>query len=69
MALILVGFALIALIDLIPLIRHRSGHGIATFLLIYAAALILAVLESKKVGVPSIMILLGEMLEKLGLRY
>ena len=69
MALILAGFALIALIDLIPLIRRRSGYGIAVFLLIYAAALILAVLNSKKVKVPSIMILLGELLEKLGLRY
>ncbi len=69
MALILAGFALIALIDLVPVIRRRSGHTAAAFLLFFVPALALAVLQAQGVELPSAMILLWKALHALGLNY
>ena len=46
LALVVTGFALIVLLDLIPLIRKKDGHGIAAFLLLFSPALVLAVLQA-----------------------
>ncbi|HWQ74206.1 MAG TPA: hypothetical protein VN441_02710 [Syntrophomonas sp.] len=69
MGLILAGFALIALIDLVPIIRKRSWRGALTFLLFFIPALTLAVLREIRIEVPSVLILLGEALKALGISY
>ncbi len=69
MILILFGFALIVLIDLTPIIRRRSGRAAVAFLLLFAAALVLSVLQANSVEVPSVMLLLGDALKALGLSY
>lgn len=69
MALVLIGFALILLADLIPIIRRRSGREAAAFLILFAAALTLAVLQTNAIQVPSIMLLLGDAFKELGLSY
>ncbi len=69
MALILAGFALIALIDLRPLIRRRSGRAVVAFFLLFIPALTLSVLRACKIEVPSVMLLMGDALRALGLSY
>ncbi len=69
MALMLAGFALIALIDLIPILRRRSGRAAAAFLLLFAAALALSALQTSGVAAPSILHLLGDALKALGISY
>lgn len=69
MAFLLIGFAVIAGKDLIPLIRQRSKRGIIAFLLMFLPALALAVLQIEGVEVPSAMILLGNAIKALGLSY
>lgn len=69
MVLVLIGFALIVLIDLIPLIERRSGRGVAAFILVFGAALTLSLLETQGVDVPSIMLMWGDVVRTLGLNY
>jgi hypothetical protein len=69
MALILIGFALIALIDLRPIIQRHSGRGAAAFLLLFTSALALAILQQRGVEVPSIMLVFDEILKALGMSY
>lgn len=69
MVLMLIGFALIALIDLLPVIRRRSGRAVAAFLLLFTAALALSVLQVNGVEVPSAMLLLDDVLKTFGLSY
>ena len=69
MGLILAGFALIALVDLVPIIRKHSMRGVLAFLLFFIPALTLALLQVNKVEVPSILILLGDWLKALGISY
>lgn len=67
--LVLLGFAAIAAIDLIPLIRQRCKPGIIAFSIVFAAALALSVLEVSGVNVPSSMLLIGDFLKSIGLSY
>jgi len=69
MVLILTGFTIIALIDLIPLIRQHSKSGIAAFSIIFMTALTLAILQKNKVEVPSVLLLLDGALRALGISY
>lgn len=69
MVLILIGFTIIALIDLIPLIRQHSKSGIAAFSIIFMTALTLAILQKNKVEVPSVLLLLDGALRALGISY
>lgn len=69
MALILAGFVIIALIDLIPLIRQHAKNGITAFSIVFITALTLAILQISKVAVPSVLILLGDALKALGISY
>jgi len=69
MGLIFIGFALIVLIDLIPIIRKHSGRGALAFLLLFIPALTLTMLQAYKIEVPSIMLLLGSLLKTLGISY
>ena len=69
MALILAGFVIIALIDLIPLIRQHAKNGIAAFSIVFITALTLAILQISKVEVPSVLLLLDGALRALGISY
>ena len=69
MGLILAGFALIVLVDLIPIIQKRSGRSAFALLLFFIPALVLAVLLQLKIEVPSLMLLLGNLLKMLGINY
>ncbi len=69
MAWVLMGFALIALMDLVPLIRQRKGRAIAAFLVVFAVALPLAVLQALNIEVPSIMYAWAHFIRWLGLGY
>jgi hypothetical protein len=69
MAWMLLGFALIILIDLKPLIRARKGRAIAAFLVMFAVALTLAILQALNIEVPSTMYAWGNFVRWLGLGY
>ena len=69
MALLLMGFALIALMDLTPMIRRRKWRAVAAFLLLFAVAVTLAVLQTLKVKIPSVMFAWGDLIRWLGLAY
>jgi hypothetical protein len=69
MAWILMGFALIAVIDMRPLIRQRKGRAIAAFLTLFTVALTLEVLQALNIEVPSVMLALRYILWGLGLSY
>lgn len=66
---ILGGFALIALIDFAPLLRRRNKHAMAAFLVLFAMALALSVLQVLHVAVPSSMLVLDKLLKSIGLAY
>jgi len=67
--LLLLTFAGIAAFDLLPLFAHRQKSAIAAFLLLFVLALVISVLLVQNVKVPSAVLLLGELLESLGLSY
>lgn len=69
MAWILMGFALIALIDLTPLLRRRKGRAVAAFLAVFAVALLLAVLQALNIEIPSVMYAWRDFIRWLGLGY
>ncbi|MEA4823108.1 MAG: hypothetical protein VB111_03225 [Clostridiaceae bacterium] len=66
---ILLGFTLIALIDMIPIIRKRSGRTLFVFLLFFLSALTLAVLQTMNIEVPSVFLFLGRVLKGIGISY
>ena len=69
MGLILAGFAVIALVDMVPLVSNHSSRGTLAFLLIFTPALALAVLQVNKVDIPSVLLLLGNLLKMVGISY
>ncbi len=69
MGTVLISFALIILIDLVPIIRKRSWRDILAFLLLLLPALTLAVLRESRIQVPSLLIVLGDMLKAWGISY
>ncbi|MEL7621965.1 MAG: hypothetical protein AAGU12_00095 [Clostridiales bacterium] len=69
MAMILIGFALILLLDLLPIVRRRSWRGAIGFFLFFIPALTLAILRQKNVEVPSLMLALGDWLKSWGISY
>lgn len=62
-------FALVALIDLIPLIKRRKWRAVAAFVIFFAIALTLAVLSALDIQVPSTMKLWKALFEWMGLAY
>lgn len=66
---ILAVFALIAWIDLVPLIRRRAGREITVFLFIFTTALTLAMLQGAGVEMPGVMSLLGDLMRAVHLAY
>jgi len=69
MAFVLIGFALIALIDLIPLIRQRKKRAIAAFVGLFVLALTLSVLQVLNIEVFSTLGACGDFLKRIGLAY
>jgi hypothetical protein len=69
MILVLAGFIIEALIDLIPIIKKREWRALAAFLLLYTPALGIAILLAMKIKVPSTMEFLGGIIKSLGLSY
>jgi hypothetical protein len=69
MVTILCCFALIALVDLIPIIRRRLWRTLIAFLALYIPALTVSILLALKVNVPSTMIMLDKALKAIGLSY
>ncbi len=69
MAWILMGFSLVALMDLTPLIHRRKGRAIAAFVVLFVVALLLAVLQALNIEIPSVMYAWRDVLRWLGLEY
>lgn len=63
------GFALIAWIDLSPLIWRRKWRAVAAFVSVFVVALTLGVLTALNVEVPSIMHAWRDLIRWLGLGY
>lgn len=69
MALTIIGFLLLALLDLPPILRKQDRRAAIAFALFFLAALAMALLRVFHVEVPSILLLLGTGLRKLGIGY
>ena len=69
MVFIIMGFALIALIDLLPLVQRRDKSAIVLFLILFIVAFSLSILKVMDVDVPSTMLALGSFYKELGLSY
>lgn len=66
---ILGGFALIAFLDLAPLLRRHNKRAVAAFLFLFCIALSLAILQALGVKVPSTMMTLDALCKSVGLAY
>lgn len=69
LAAVILGFGLIALLDLAPLIRRKKWRAVAAFSSMFAIALTLAILTVLKVETPSIMYAWRDLIQWLGLAY
>jgi hypothetical protein len=68
-AIILTGFTLLLLVDLVPVLRRRSWRTALAFLLFFLPALVLAVLRKNMAEVPSLLLFLGDVLKAWGVSY
>ncbi len=66
---ILLVFAAIAFVSLIPIIRERSWAQLAAFIALFIPALTLALLQKFNVTIPSIIKILGDFVKMIGLSY
>lgn len=66
---ILVGFCLVGLLDLTPLLRQHKGRATAAFLTVFTVGLTLAVLEVLNFEIPSVMYAWRDLVRWLGLGY
>lgn len=69
MLLVLLGFATVAIVDLIPLIKCKSKKDTTAFCVLFFLALIFGIIGSSKAEIPTLMSLLSDFLEKLGICY
>lgn len=69
MAPVIAVFALIALIELRPLLRRRERRGVCAVLFLFVPALILALLQAGGAETPGVLQLLGKAFGALGLNY
>lgn len=69
MGYIVTGFALIILIDLIPLLHSRSKRTVFAFVVIFTAALGMALLWLFDVQIPSTLVVIGNFLKRIGIGY
>lgn len=66
---LILGFGFVAAAELPRIIRHRSWREAAAFLTLFLPALALGLLEALGLKPPSAMLLLGRLLEAVGLYY
>lgn len=66
---IILCFGLIALLDLLPLIRRKDWKDVAAFGFFFALALTVSVLNELKVPIPSPILTADEWLHQIGLHY
>lgn len=70
MAVIIFIFAAIVLIDVYPLFRRKKkNHAWVVVLLCLIPAMVLAILRISNITVPSLVMMLGDALKKIGLFY
>lgn len=69
MLLIIVFFSLIALIDLIPIVKKKLWHDFAAWMILFLPAVAISVLIALHIKIPSAMILIGDALKAIGLSY
>jgi len=69
MFLVLAGFILIALIDLIPMFRQHSKNQIIAFFTFFCPAFAIALLVQLNIEVPSLLLLLDGLFKAVGLSY
>ncbi len=69
MLLVLLGFVALAIIDLFPLIKYRAKKEINAFLVLFFIALILGILGAANLEMPTLMQLLSDFFEKIGIGY
>ncbi|HWP79599.1 MAG TPA: hypothetical protein VN446_03065 [Candidatus Acidoferrum sp.] len=65
----LVVFALVAYMDLTPLIQRRKWHAVAAFSFVFTIALTLAILSALRVPIPSAMAGMEQVVKWLGFGY
>lgn len=66
---IMLGFAFVALIDLLPLIIQRNLRAILAFIFVFALALTLAIINVMNIDVPPILYSIEKFLRSIGLSY
>lgn len=66
---VVVGFAIVALIDLPPLLQQKKWRAVTAFVCVFAVGLTLEVLTVLKIQVPSALEVLGKLVQRLGLSY
>jgi hypothetical protein len=69
MAAVIIVYALLALFELIPIIKSRSWRHIAVCGVLFVISFALAILLKLKVRVPSMLLLLGDLLRSWHLAY
>ncbi len=69
MLLIIIGFILLAIIDLIPLVKLKAKKGIRAFIVLFSLALILGLLSSTRLEIPTIAEMFARFFEKIGIGY
>jgi hypothetical protein len=66
---VVISFAVIVLIDFIPIIKARSRRTTVAFLIVFIPALTVSVLIALKVRVPSILLVLDKAFKSIGISY
>lgn len=69
MILLVIGYVLILLVDLGPLLRWRKWADVATWLTIFALAATITIFQQMAIEFPSAMLFLGDLLKAVGLSY
>jgi hypothetical protein len=69
MAAIIFFFGLIALIDLLPLIRKKNWKDVAAFSIVFGLALVVSVLNELKVPIPSTILTADKWMKQIGIHY
>ena len=69
MVLMLAAFAVIALFDIVPVVKQRAWRDVAAVSWVYVAALAISILLVLHVQIPSLMELIGDVLKSIGLSW
>ena len=69
MFLLILAFLIILAIDLPPLIREKNKHDLIIYGILFVIVCSEAILRNLEVPIPSILMLIGEAMTKMGLTY